>query len=71
MSGLNSENANQVKKALIEMGVQPDAGVGLPSDVTMRDPDDPELKRLRSTAVGVLGQDKGDKYAQMVAELGA
>ncbi len=55
MSGLNSENANQVRKALIEMGVQPDAGVGLPQDVAMRNQDDPELKRLRSAAVGVLG----------------
>ena len=71
MSGLNSENANQVKKALIEMGVQPDAGVGLPQDILMRDPDDPELKRLRSTAVGMLGQDKGEQYTKLVAQLGA
>jgi hypothetical protein len=32
---------------------------------------DPELKRLRSTAVGMLGQEQGEKYTSLVAQLGA
>ena len=71
LSGLNSDNANQVQQKMVELGLSPAAGVGLPGDkgdVHMKN--DPELKRLRSAAVGVLGADEGDKYAELVAQLG-
>jgi hypothetical protein len=70
LSGLNSDNANQVQQKLIELGLSPAAGVGIPGDkgdVMMKD--DPELKRLRSSAVGLLGEDQGAKYAELVAQL--
>ncbi len=69
MSGLTADNANQVTKTLVEIGLQPGAGVGLPGDVPMRDVADPELKRLRDAAIGVLGDAKGDVYASTVARL--
>ncbi len=43
--------------------------MGLPGDVPMRDVADPELKRLRDAAIGVLGDAKGDVYASTVARL--
>lgn len=67
LSGLNADNAHQVTQKLVEMGLQPGAGVGLPGDVPMRDAADPELKRLREAAVGALGDARGEVYAAMVA----
>ncbi len=69
MSGLTADNANQVTKTLIEIGLQPGAGVGLPGDVPMKDVADQKLKRLRNAAIGVLGDAKGDVYASTIARL--
>jgi hypothetical protein len=46
LSGLNSDNAHLVSQKLIELGLMPGAGVGLPGDVVMKS--DPEVKRLRN-----------------------
>ena len=40
-------------------------------DVKMKEREDPELKRLRDTAVGLLWDEKGAQFASLVAELGA
>ena len=37
----------------------------------MKEREDPELKRLREAAVGLLGDEKGAQFASLVAELGA
>ena len=60
MSGLTADNANEVQKKLIELGLAPNAGVGLPGDVEMKGPGDPEFKRLSSTAIGALGAEQGE-----------
>jgi hypothetical protein len=57
-----------VQQKLVELGLQPGAGVGLPGDVTMRDADK-EMKRLRTTAVGALGAERGEYFATMVGQL--
>ncbi len=69
LSGLTADNAHQVTQKLVELGLQPGAGIGLPGDVQMRDSDDPELKRVQEAAVGALGDVKGGLYADMVAQL--
>ena len=69
MSDLTADNANQVTKTLIKIGLQPGAGVGLPGDVPMKDVAGPELKRLRDAAIGVLGDTNGDVYVSTVARL--
>ncbi len=35
----------------------------------MKEADDPDLKRLRSTAVGLLGEERGEQFAAMIAQL--
>ncbi len=53
LPGLTEANAHLVQAKLIEMGLQPNAGEVMtpPADQHMRDAADPELKRLRETAV--------------------
>ncbi len=69
LSGLTSDNAHLVTQKLIELGLTPSAGIGLPGDIPMKEADDPDLKRLRSTAVGLLGEERGEQFAAMLAQL--
>ncbi len=47
LSGLTADNTHQVTQKLVELGLQPGTGIGLPGDVPMKDTGDPELKQLR------------------------
>jgi hypothetical protein len=52
------------------MGVVPHAGQQIKGqDVTMRENNDPELKRLREVAVAMLGAEKGNLLANLVGEI--
>ncbi len=70
LSGLNSDNANQVRQKLVEQGLKPGFGIGLPGD-NLEMKGDPDLKRLRTQAVGQLGEAVGNQYAALVDKLAA
>jgi hypothetical protein len=70
LAGITQDNAGEITAKLIELGMQPHAGLQVKeSDVTMRETHDPELKRLREVAVALLGKDKGDQLANLVGEI--
>lgn len=52
LSGLNETNAHLITTKLIEMGLQPGAGIAIPpEDTRMIEMNDPDLKRLRDAAI--------------------
>lgn len=58
-----------VTSKLIEIGLQPDAGIHLAprldEDIAMREGQD--MKRLRDVAVALLGDEKGAMFAALVS----
>ena len=69
MSGLSGDNVAGVATKLIELGLNPNAGVAL-GDGDVRMQEAPEYKRLREVAVTVLGEERGGQLSALVGELG-
>ena len=61
---------HEVTTKLIELGIQPNAGSRLVAQGDVKMQEDAQLKRFREAATNLLGNEKGNKLAELIGSLG-